>query len=108
MIVIRWYRLLRWVGLHLLRPLGFKDRWGFNLGEDLDDWTTMKTFVYLDRLEKAAGFERVRTIGPPPRSRSTTRRVVGWSCPHMSMTASGIVGPPTTTLCDCQMQPIYA
>jgi hypothetical protein len=59
MITIRFYRALQWVGIHWLSRLPFADRWGFNLGNDLDEWALTRMFRYLDRLQKASGFSPV-------------------------------------------------
>lgn len=47
---------------HILRHVPLKDRWGFNLGDDLCDWVLMKKFVYIDRVKKASGFVPVEIV----------------------------------------------
>lgn len=35
-------------------------------------------------------------------------RIVGWSCPHLTITSlPGVLGPMTTTYCGCAMTPLY-
>jgi len=65
-LTIRYYLALQWVGLKVLRRFPLRDRWGFNLGEDLDEWAVMRMFGYLEKLRAVTGWERVQVTGPPP------------------------------------------
>ena len=44
-------------------------------------------------------------------STARPRSPVGWRCEHFSMTTGGVVSlpvPPTTSLCGCVLQPVFA
>jgi hypothetical protein len=79
MLTVKFYLTLKWLGWHWLRRLPLKDRWGFNLGEDLEEWATLRMFIYLRKLEKAAGFEPTQpargprfTVGSPTMTTGTS------------------------------------
>ena len=70
---------------HLLRRLPFKDRWGFNLGDDLYEWAVMKGAVYAYKVREASGWEPVETaVRCQPRNHVGTNYLMtwpdGWTC----------------------------
>jgi hypothetical protein len=67
MTTIRFYRALMWLGTHWLVRLPFSDRWGFNLGNDLDEWALMRMARYLDRAHKLAHLTPVQVTAAPLR-----------------------------------------
>jgi hypothetical protein len=86
MLTVRFYLILKWVGWYWLRRLPLKDRWGFNLGENLEEWATLRLFISLRKLEKAAGFEPVRpargpqfTVGLPNTTTGGSSTIWRWT-----------------------------
>lgn len=72
-----------------LRKLHMPKRWT----REVEDQASMRMFAC------SLDFKTVETTAP-----------IGWQCPHFSMTASGMTlcSPPTTSLCDCAMRPVFA
>jgi hypothetical protein len=71
----------------------------------IPDWLLRQVCDPYDR-SIWAGFGAAGDVIPPE-----AQRICGWTCPHFTMTASlcGILtAPPSTSLCDCEMQPVYA
>jgi hypothetical protein len=68
---VRFYRALMWLGTHWLAKLPFADRWGFNLGHNLDEWALMRMFRYLDRVHRASRFTPVMATTVPPLMQQT-------------------------------------
>jgi hypothetical protein len=71
MTTVRFYRALMWIGTHWLAKLPFADRWGFNLGNDLDEWALVRMFRYLDRVQQASRLTPVAVTTAPMRTSLT-------------------------------------
>jgi len=92
MTTVRFYRALMWVGTHWLARLPFSDRWGFNLGNDLDEWALMRMFRYLDRVQRASQFSPVAVTTAPPIRSWVSDGYPTWA---VVLNASCTVGVPT-------------
>jgi hypothetical protein len=69
-----------------LRKLHMPRRWV----HEVEDRASIEMF------DCSLDFEPVETVAP-----------VGWYCKHFSMTSSGVIPTaPTSSLCNCTMQPI--
>lgn len=55
---------------------------------------------WIRRAASVAAFERSKPRTPPG------FRVVGWRCPHLTMTASGTTTGPVISGCGCEMHPV--
>ncbi len=56
---------------------------------------------WMRRATANAVFEREKPVAVPG------WRVIGWQCPHMTMTAAGVTLGKLTAQCGCDMQPVY-
>lgn len=75
--------------LEQVRKLAARDR------QSVSDW-----------IRTAAGSAAWEATQPYPHPE--LGRIVGWSCPHLTITSlPGVLGTPATSYCGCEMTPLY-